>query len=232
MVRTGSRGDGSNGQWGWGAPIAGFFDRLRLNVENHAMGGTSSRSCRTLDLWDRVLAKVKPGDFVIMQFGHNDSGALNDYQRARGAIKGNGDESEEIANQLAGKYEVVHSYGWFIRQYIKETKAKGATPIICSLIQRNRWTDGRINRSVDSYGQWAAEAAKAEGVPFIDLNQLICDHYDEVGQERVTALYFDRRETTHTNAMGAQQNAVCLVQGIKALKEGLLADYLKVVRPQ
>lgn len=231
-VRTGTRGDGANGQWGWGAPIADFFDRSQLNVENHAMGGTSSRSFRTLGLWQHVLDKVKPGDFVIMQFGHNDSGPLNDNRRARGTIKGNGDESQAIDNLLTGKHEIVHSYGWYIRQYIKDTEAKGATPIVCSLIPRNRWTDGRINRSVDGYGQWAQQAADAEGVPFIDLNELICDHYDALGEKRVTALYFDDRETTHTNAMGAQQNATCLVQGIKSLANCALRGYLKVVEPQ
>jgi lysophospholipase L1-like esterase len=231
-VRTGTRGDGSNGQWGWGAPIADFFDRTRLNVENHAMGGTSSRTFRTLGLWDKVLAKVKPGDFVIMQFGHNDSGALNDNSRARGTIKGNGDESEEIDNMLTGKHEVVHSYGWYIRQYIADTKAKGATPIVCSLIPRNRWENGKIIRSMNSYGQWAAQAAQSEGAQFIDLNQLICDRYDEAGQERVTALYFDGHETTHTNAMGAQLNATCVAKGIKTLEGCPLTDYLKVVKPQ
>ena len=231
-VRNGSRGDGSNGEWGWGAPIADFFDRLRLNVENHAMGGTSSRSFRTSGLWQPVLEKLKPGDFVIMQFGHNDNGPINDDRRARGTIKGNGDETEEIDNLLTGKHEIVHSYGWYIRQYIRETQAKGATAIVCSPIPRNRWTEGKINRSVDSYGQWAAQAAKAEGAPFINLNKLVCDHYDSLGQETVTALYFNNGETTHTNAMGAQMNATCLVKGIRDLDGCGLADYLKVFRPQ
>ncbi len=231
-VRTGSRGDGSNGQWGWGAPIADFLDRTRLNVENHAMGGTSSRSFRTLGLWQPVLDKLKPGDFVIMQFGHNDDGPINDNKRARGTIHGNGDQTEEIDNLLTGKHEIVHTYGWYIRQYIEETQAKGATAIVCSPIPRNRWTDGNVNRSVDSYALWAAQAAKAEDAPFIDLNQLIGDYYDSVGQETVTVLYFDEGETTHTNAMGAQMNAICLVKGIRALKDCRLADDLKVVKPQ
>jgi rhamnogalacturonyl hydrolase YesR/lysophospholipase L1-like esterase len=231
-VRTGRRGDGANGQWGWGAPIADFFDRTRLNVENKAMGGTSSRTFRTLGLWQPVLGKLKPGDYVIMQFGHNDSSPINDDRRARGTIKGNGEETEEIDNMLTGKHEIVHSYGWYIRQYIKEIKSLNAIPIVCSLIPHNLWTDGKINRSVDSYAQWAEQAAKQEGAVFIDLNTLICDHYDEVGQERVTTLYFDDDETTHTNAMGAQMNAVCLVKGLKALKEFSLNQYLKVVEPQ
>jgi lysophospholipase L1-like esterase len=231
-VRTGTRGDGSNGQWGWGAPIADFFDRSRLNVENRALGGTSSRSFRTLGLWQAVLDDVKDGDYVIMQFGHNDSSPINDARVARGTIDGNGDETVEIDNMRTGEHEIVHSYGWYIRQYIKETKAKGATPIVCSLIPRNRWTDGKVNRSVNSYALWAQQAAQSEGAYFIDLNRLICDHYDTEGQERVTALYFDEGEVVHTNAMGAQINATCLVQGIKSLDGLALAGYLKVVKPQ
>ncbi len=231
-VRNGTKGDGSNGQWGWGAPIADFFDRTRLNVENKAWGGTSSRTFRSLGFWDKVYPKLKKGDFVIMQFGHNDSSTINDDRRARGTIKGNGEETEEIDNMLTGEHEIVHSYGWYIRQYIKEIKAKGATPIVCSLIPRNHWTDGKINRSVDSYAQWAEQAAEQEGAYFIPLNKLIADHYDHIGKERVTALYFDGDETTHTNAAGAQVNAAIISEVIKST-EGLdLKKYLKVVEPQ
>ncbi len=226
-VRTGSRGDGANGQWGWGAPIMDYFDRTRINVENRAMGGTSSRSYQTLGLWDRVLADMKPGDFVIMQFGHNDSGSLNDNRRARGTIKGNGDETEEIDNQLTGKHEIVHSYGWYLRKYIVDAKAKGARPIVCSLIPRNRWRDDKVNRSSEDYAKWAAQAAQAEGVGFIPLNDLIADRYDQVGQDRVTALYFPPNETTHTNACGARFNADCVVEGLKALDGCPLVAYLK-----
>ncbi|MDF1570561.1 MAG: rhamnogalacturonan acetylesterase [Bacteroidales bacterium] len=225
-VRNGTKGDGSNGEWGWGAPVADFFDRSRLNVENRALGGTSSRTFRTLGLWQSVLDDLQPGDVVIMQFGHNDSSPVNDEKRARGTIAGNGEESVEIENLLTGKAEVVHTYGWYIRQYIRETREKGATPIVCSPIPRNHWTDGKVNRSVDSYGQWAAAAAQQEGAAFIDLNQLICDHYDAAGQERVTALYFPPGETTHTNAMGAQLNAACVVEGARELQGVVLAGYL------
>ena len=231
-VRTGTRGDGANGQWGWGAPIADFFDRSQLNVENRALGGTSSRTFRTLGLWQAVLDKVKEGDYVIMQFGHNDESPINDDRRARGTIKGNGNDTLEIENMLTGKHETVHSYGWYIRQYIKEIKVKGATPVVCSLIPRNHWTNGKVIRSVNSYALWAEQAAQMEGAYFIDLNQLICDHYDSEGQEKVTALYFDGNETIHTNAVGAQLNASCLVKGIKALDGLNLSDYLKLVEPQ
>lgn len=229
-VRTGSRGDGANGQWGWGAPIADFFDRTRLNVENRALGGTSSRTFRTLGLWQAVLSDIKEGDYVIMQFGHNDGSPINDDSRARGTINGNGEDTLEIDNLLTGEHEIVHSYGWYIRQYIREIKAKGATAVVCSPIPRNRWTDGKVNPT--DYATWAAEAANMEGAYFIDLNQLISDHYNRAGQEKVTALYFDENETTHTNAMGAQLNASCLVKGIKSLEDLPLSEYLKHIKPQ
>jgi lysophospholipase L1-like esterase len=225
-VRTGRLGDGENGQWGWGAPIADFFDRTRINVENRAMGGTSSRTYQTLGLWDKVLDDMKAGDFVIMQFGHNDGGSLNDNSRARGTIKGNGEETEEFDNLLTGKHEVVHTYGWYIRKYITDAKAKGATPVVCSLIPRNRWTDeGKVIRSSDDYAKWAAEAAAAESTFFIDLNEIIAGHYEKEGQEKITALYFGPNEHTHTNAAGATLNAYCVIEGLRKLRDCSLCNY-------
>lgn len=226
-VRTGSKGDGANGQWGWGAPLADFFDRTRINVENRAWGGTSSRTFRTLGFWDKVLVKLRPGDYVIMQFGHNDSGALNDNRRARGTIRGSGDEIEEIDNLLTGKHEVVHTYGWYVRQFIIDARAKGATCIVCSPVPRNRWRDGKVFRSSNDYGRWAAEAARAEETPFIDLNAIIADSYDKMGPAKVTGLYFPANEHTHTNAAGAMHNAICVITGLRALGDHPLTKYLK-----
>ena len=149
-VRNG-RGDGANNQLGWGAPLVAYFDLARINVVNRAVGGTSSRTYYTSGHWDRVLVMLKPGDFVMMQFGTNDGGALNDTFRARGTIKGVGEESEEIDNLLTHQHEVVHTYGWYLRKFIADTRAKGATPIVCSLVPRKTWKDGRIVRNQADY---------------------------------------------------------------------------------
>src|SRR5215471_19042396 len=101
----------SKGLLGWGDPIAGLFDQTRIRIENRARGGRSSRTFQTEGLWDQVLKELKPNDFVLMQFGHNDGGAINDDSRARGSLKGTGNESEEIDNLLTKKHEVVHTYG-------------------------------------------------------------------------------------------------------------------------
>src|SRR5882762_10910731 len=156
------------GLQGWGDEIGSFFDQTRIKIDNRARGGRSSRTFITEGLWDQVLADLKPGDFVLVQFGHNDGGAVNDASRARGSLRGTGDETEEIDNLLTKKHEVVHTFGWYMRKFIVETKAKGATPIIFSLTVRNIWKDDKVERGSGKYGQWAAEIAQAEHVAFID----------------------------------------------------------------
>jgi lysophospholipase L1-like esterase len=222
-VRNG-RGDGANGQWGWGDYLAPYLDTSRINVVNRAVGGLSSRTYLTLSHWDRVLAMLKPGDVVMMQFGHNDNAALNDTSRARGTIKGVGDESEEIDNLMTHQHEVVHSYGWYLRKFIADTRAKGATPIVCSLVPRKTWKDGKITRSKGDYAGWAGQVAEAEGVAFVDLNEIIARQYDQLGPEKVEPLFGDPH--THTSLTGARLNAASVVAGLKGVKDDPLAPYL------
>jgi lysophospholipase L1-like esterase len=229
-VRTGRLGNGELGQWGWGAPIGELFDRTRINVENRAMGGTSSRTFQTLGLWDAVLARMKKGDFLFLQFGHNDSSPVNDKQRARGTIKGVGEETEEIDNLLTGRHETVHTYGWYLRKFIADARAKGVTPVVCSPIPRNNWQQDKVVRASEDYAQWAAEVAKAEGVSFIALNEIIATRYEAMGQAKVTALCFPPNERTHTGTVGAQLNAACVVEGLRSLEGCPLVPYLKTAK--
>ena len=108
-----------------------------------------------------------------MQFGHNDASPLDDTARARGVIRGIGEDSTEIWNPIRKIKEVVHTYGWYMRKYVKETKSKGATAIICSLVPRNNWKDGKVNRSADSWALWAKQVAEQEGALFIGLNEFV-----------------------------------------------------------
>jgi len=221
--------DGAGGQWGWGDFLGSRFDLSRMNVVNRAVGGLSSRTYREQGHWRRVLEMIKPGDFVMMQFGHNDDGPLNDASRARGTIKGVGDETEAIENLLTGQHEVVHSYGWYLRTFVDEARAKGATPIVCSPIPRKTWRDGHIVRSPQSYAGWARQVALQEKAPFVDLNNRIADHYDQLGPERVDPLFGDPH--THTSAAGADLNARCVVEGLLALPSDPLAPYLLATQP-
>jgi len=221
-VRNG-QGNGGGGQWGWGDQLAPFFDTGKINVVNRALGGTTSRTYYR-DFWARTLALIKPGDFVIMQFGTN-GGPINDASRARGELHGIGDESQIITNLVTKKLETVHTFGWYEMQMVAEARAKGATPMICSLIPRNTWRDGKAARNgTNSTAGWAAEAARAAKVPFIDLNEIIARQYDLLGQETVKAL-FVANAGPHTSLAGAQTNAICVVSGLKALQENPLAPY-------
>jgi lysophospholipase L1-like esterase len=221
-VRNG-HGDGAGNQWGWGDFLGAKFDTNKINVVNRAVGGLSSRTFLTSGYWDRVLAMLKPGDFVMMQFGHNDGGAVNDASRARASLRGIGEETQEIEDLLTRHHEVVHTYGWYLRQFISDAQAKGATPMVCSLIPRQTWRDGKIARAKDGYAGWAGQAAQAAGVAFIDINEIIASRYDELGPAKVAALFV---EGPHTNAEGAELNAQCVVAGLKALAGDPLAPFL------
>lgn len=223
-VRNG-HGDGANGQWGWGEPLVDRFDTVRINVVNRAVGGLSSRTYLTQGHWARVLTMLKPGDFVLMQFGHNDGGPLDDTARARGTLPGADDEAKEIDNPITKRHEVVHTYGYYLRRFVEDARAKGATPVVCSLVPRKIWKDGRIVRNSTTYQKWAADIAAAESAPFIDLNEIIAAKYDALGPAKVDPLFGD--EHTHTSRAGAELNADSIVEALKALKDLPLAGYLK-----
>lgn len=222
-VRNG-HGDGANGQWGWGEPLADYFDPNKINVVNRAIGGRSSRTYITEGHWQEVLDRLKSGDFILIQFGHNDSGPLDDTSRARGTLPGTSDEMHEIENPILKRHETVHTYGWYMRQYVQQARKKGATIIVCSLIPRKIWKDGHVVRSgADGYGGWAKEIAEQQHVPFIDLNEIIGREYDAMGEQAVDPLFADPH--THTSLQGARINAEAVVTGLKLLHPDPLTPY-------
>lgn len=228
-VKNGS-GSGDGGLWGWGAYLHAMFDTSKVSIRNYALGGRSSRTFITQGLWDNVLSMIKPGDYVFIQFGHNDSSPVNDDSRARGTLKGTGEETEEIDNILTKQHETVHTYGWYLRKYIADAKARGAIPVICSLVPRNIWENGKVVRASDDFGLWARETAEATGTGFIDLNEIIAAKYEALGQEEVSAKLF-LTDHTHTNEAGASINATAVAEGIKQLKKCKLKKYLSPPAP-
>lgn len=217
-----SDGSGKNGQWGWGTVIGMHFDTNRISVRNHAIGGRSSRTFITDGRWDKILQTLSKGDYVLMQFGHNDGSPLDDTARARGTIKGIGNDSTEIYNPIRKMKEVVHSYGWYMRKYVNEAKAKGAIPVICSPVPRDNRKGGKINRS--EYGVWAKQVAEETGTLFIDLQERIAVEYEKMDTVKVNSFF--PADKTHTNKEGAMLNAGQVVKGIKELKKCRLKKYL------
>ena len=208
-------GNGEQGRWGWGSEIIPLFDPAKIHVYNEGRGGRSSRGYIEEGAWARIVEQLQPGDFVILQFGHNDSANSQNYPD-RISLKGSGDETQEIDSPVTGKKETIHTYGWYIRQYIADAKAKGAIPIICSPVPRNTWSDGKIKRGFDGYAQWAAEAAKTGGAHFINLNTIAADRFDALGEQKAAQYFADHQ---HTTKAGARLNAESVVEGLKQLKD-------------
>ncbi|MEJ6980672.1 rhamnogalacturonan acetylesterase [Pedobacter sp. P351] len=215
----------NNVQRGWGAYLGNHLDTTRISVSNQAMAGRSTRTFIKEGRWEKVLSTLKPGDFVLMQFGHNEGSAPDTTRNGyRGVLRGIGDETKELT-WPDGKKEVVLTYGAYLRKFIKEAKAKGATPVVLSMIPRNQWADGKVKRANNDFGKWAKEAAEIEGVVFIDLNQLTADKYDAMGPDKVKEFF--PGDHTHTNEAGALVNAASVAEGIKAQKKLSLAKFLR-----
>jgi lysophospholipase L1-like esterase len=189
---------------------------------------------------------VKPGDFVLIQFGHNDGGlnlpgaeAVPDQGlapgatppplppgiplRGRASLPGIGEETMEVENPRTHVKETVHTFGWYLRKYVADTRAKGATPILCSLVPRKIWLHGKIRRNTSTYRGWTQQVAEQEKTAFVDLNEIIAERYDAMGEAAVDPLFGDPH--THTTMAGAQLNAECVVAGLKALAQDPLAKY-------
>lgn len=224
-MRTGTLGNGNNGQWGWGCFIDSYFDSEKITVENHALGGTSSRTFYER-LWTDVLAGVRKGDWVIIELGHNDNGSY-DSGRARASIPGIGKDTLHVTIKETGEKRIVYTYGEYMRRFINDVKARGAYPVLMSLTPRNAWADADstvIERVDRTFGKWARKVAKQTKVPFIDLNEISAQKFERFGKEKVkTMFYLDR---IHTSEFGAKVNARSAVEGLRSLKNLGLAKYL------
>lgn len=215
-VRCGvnATGDDRPGQWGWGTPFVGYFDPKKANVVNRAVGGTTSASFYNAQ-WKQMIDLVKKGDVVILQFGTNSG---------RGELPGIGDDTQTAAGR-DGQPSTSHTFGYYIRQFIADARAKGATPVVCSLIPRNnRGQDGKITRSASSQAGWARDVADAEKADFIDLNELVARKYDALDKAAVDALFSG---SPHTSWTGAIVNAETVISGLKALKTDPAAAYYR-----
>lgn len=214
-MRTGTLGNGDNGQWGWGYFMHEYFDPEKMTVENHALGGMSSRTFYKR-LWKDVKKGIRPGDWVIIELGHNDNGPY-DSGRARASIPGTGNDSLVVTIKETGATDTVYTYGEYMRRYIRETREMGGHPILFSLTPRKAWDDPEkkhITRCADKFGGWARLVAEAEGVPFIDLNEITACKFETFGPDKVEYMFYIDR--IHTSAFGARVNAESAVEGLRA----------------
>ena len=231
-----------DGMWGWASQAATVFDTTKVQLVNAARAGRSTRTFIKEGLWDAVYQNLKPGDFVTIQFGHNDICPITDA-KARGVIPGTADTCH-VFKLDNGDYEVVYSFGWYLKKMIDDCREKGATPILVSLTPRNEWPGGKVERRDGSYGKWYREVVAETGVEFVDVHNISADFLDKKfavsslpadkekakakmaeQKEKAGAKYF-KKDHTHTSKLGAQMNAQSFARGLRQNKSPL-AQYLK-----
>ncbi len=215
----------STGMWGWGSQAWRIFDENKITFINCAQAG---RSCRTFireGRWEKVYNDLQAGDFVLIQFGHNDIGELH-RGKHRGEIPGVADTScvSRVVLQNEAYNEVVYSFGWYLKKMIDDCREKGATPILVSLTPRNEWPGGKIERRNDSYGKWYREVAAETGCEFVDLHNITADALDGIGREAAKRYYMG--DHTHTSLAGARLNAIGIAIGLTR-NNSPLAKYLQ-----
>ncbi len=223
-----------DGMWGWGSQGYTIFDAKKCVFQNQAKAGRSTRTYLDEERWEEVYNSLEPGDFVLIQFGHNDIGGI-DKQKERGVIATAEDTCHVYHMESNGKYKVIYSFGWYIRKMVRDAQEKGATPIILSFTPRNEWHQGKgeirgtfypvnekankqyIERRNDNYiPVWDKQIAEECGAAFVDVHNITADALDKLGKEKA-ATYFNH-DHTHTSLKGAQLNAQSVAKGLKAIK--------------
>jgi len=205
-----------NPEHGWGQVLPQFFTN-GIEIQNHAMNGRSSKSFRTEGRWDKVEKQLKKGDFVVIQFGHND-------QKVKDSTKFTNPYTQYRAN---------------LERYVNETRAKGATPILMTSIVRRDFTENGV--LVDTHKEYPLVVrlvADDTKVPFVDMQLLTEQMEISAGPEKSKLLHLHFKEgeieyypkgkddDTHLSKLGAETVAKLATKSLKNLKTGL-EKYIK-----
>jgi len=215
----------TNPERGWGMVLQGYFDR-HVRISNHAVNGRSSKSFIDEGRWQRVLEELKPGDYVIIQFGHND------------------EKNDSLRHTVPGG-----SFDDNLRRFVRETRLRKATPILMNaVVRRNffqasdgsaedealrntKYEDEQVNSDtlIDTHGAYLLSprrVAEELGVTFIDANRITHDLEQGLGIEgsrllhmwyrpgEVASIPNGRHDNTHYNVVGASMVACLLADAI------------------
>jgi lysophospholipase L1-like esterase len=185
----------------WGQMLTAFFQPT-IAVANHAESGESLRSSLGAKRLEKVVSLLKKGDYVFIQFGHND---------------------EKEKGEGVGAFT---TYKASLKKYVEAVRAKGGIPVLITPMHRRTFdAAGKITNSHGDYPEAVRQAAKEENVALIDLNAMSKDFYEALGKEKSGAA-FKEGDGTHHNNYGAYELAKMIVEGVKANKIGA-AKYLK-----
>jgi lysophospholipase L1-like esterase len=205
-------------EMGWGVSFVHFFDTTVV-VDNRAKNGRSTRTFIEEGLWQPVYQQLKEGDYVFIQFGHND-------------------ESKEKTD----RYTTPEQYKNNLLRFINETKAKNAIPVLLTPVSRRRFKDGKAIESHELYSALVREVAANTGVHFIDLDKKSIELYQQLGDEKSKLLFLQLKpgehpnypdgkiDNTHFNELGARLIAQIVLAEIKELNIDLKTRIVKPVK--
>ncbi|MDR0988382.1 MAG: GDSL-type esterase/lipase family protein [Prevotellaceae bacterium] len=206
--------EGGNPERGWGHVLPGFFTE-DIQVDNHAQNGRSSRSFINEGRWDKVLSLMKPGDYLFIQFGHNDEKPKEDRHTDPGTTF---DEN--------------------LRRFVLEARAKGGIPVLFNSIVRRNYVNGVLTDTHGAYLDSPRNVAKELNVPFVDMNRITHDLVVSMGEEdskklftwlpanQVMAKPKGLQDNTHLNVYGARVIASLTIDAI-AKEVPALAKYVR-----
>jgi len=183
----------------WGQMLPRFF-KPEVAIANHGESGETYRDSIGRRRLDKILSVMKPGDYLIMQFGHNDQ--------------------KQIAAGTGGPFT---TYRAEIKQHVDAVRRHGGIPVIVSPMERREFAgDGTVRPTLADYAEAARQSARELKVAFIDLNVMSILFYEALGPERSKLAFAragpDKVDNTHHDDYGAYELAKCVVAGIKAAR--------------
>ena len=195
---------------GWGVELATFFSS-DVTVKNHAASGRSSKSFVSEKRWAAVLDSIQPGDYVVIQFGHNDEKP----------------DSTLHTNPFT-------TYKQYLKKYIDETRLKKGNPIVCSSIVRRHFdSDGKLKDTHGDYIKASRENAVETNTPFIDMEAKSRKLISDLGPEKSKSLFvfcnpgecpkrpMGVQDSTHLNHYGSRKIAALFVEELKTTRSAL-----------
>ncbi|HEX2608812.1 MAG TPA: rhamnogalacturonan acetylesterase [Flavisolibacter sp.] len=203
---------------GWGMPFVYFFDST-IQVENLAKNGRSTRTFISEGLWQQIASQASEGDYVLIQFGHND-------------------ESKEKTD----RYTTPEEYKANLTRFVQEARARKATPILLTPVSRRKFVDGKAVATHEHYAPLVKEVAAALQVPLIDLDTQSRELYQQLGEEASKLLFLQvkpgehpnypegKTDNTHFSELGARLIAEIVLHNLQAMPISLKEHLIKPVK--
>ncbi|KAJ7808243.1 rhamnogalacturonan acetylesterase [Mycena olivaceomarginata] len=204
---TAAKGGGGSGTDGWAQYLGQY---LTIPVVNSAIAGRSARSYMDEGRFTTLINTVKSGDFVIIEFGHND-GLSGTVDNGREDAFGDVYATTATVTEADGTTKVIHTFTFYMQNAIVALKAKGATVIVSSQTPDNIWVGNSIGAG-PRFVLYAQEVAATNAVTYVDHYDYVAQAYNKIGETTVNTYY--PIDHTHTLPVGAQVVAQAFVRGL------------------